>query len=137
MHISKFISPFQFSFTKHCSTLEQMLIFIDQTINSPLQKDVIYFDISKAFDTMSHSILLSKLWSNGITGVLWTWCKEYLTNCYQRVSINSYYISYFVLSKIICKILRTKILLELCAKIATVFHEIALSQYRFYSYDYV
>ena len=91
IHISKFISPFQFGFTKHCSTLQQMLIFIDQIVNSPLQIDVIYFDISKAFDTLSHSILLSKLWSNGITGVLWTWFKEYLTNRYQRVSINNRY----------------------------------------------
>jgi len=91
IHISKFISPFQFGFTKHCSTLQQMLIFIDQIVNIPLQIDVIYFDISKAFDTVSHSILLSKLWSNGITGVLWTWFKEYLNNCYQRVSINNCY----------------------------------------------
>ena len=76
-HISKSISPSQFGFTKNCSTLQQMLIFTDQIINSPLQADVIYLDISKAFDSVSHSILLIKLWSMGITGTLWSWFKNY------------------------------------------------------------
>ena len=90
-HVTKSISPLQFGFTKNCSTLQQMLIFINQVINTPSQTDVIYFDISKAFDTVSHSILLRKLWSIGITGTLWTWIKDYLTNHYQRVSINNCY----------------------------------------------
>ena len=88
-HVSKSINPLQFGFTRNCSTLQQMLIFMDQIINSPSQTDVIYFDISKAFDSVSHSILLSKLWSFGITGVLWSWFKDYLSNRSQRVSINN------------------------------------------------
>ena len=48
-HISIAINPHQFGFTKNCSTLQQMLIFLDQIINCPQQTDVIYFDISKAF----------------------------------------------------------------------------------------
>ena len=88
-HISRHISPLQFVFSRDCSTFQQMLIFLDHIINSPLQSDVIYFDISKAFDTVSHSILLNKLWSISITGVLWTWFKCYLTNRYQRVAINN------------------------------------------------
>ena len=87
-HISRHISSLQFGFSRNCSTLQQML---DHIINNPLQSDVIYFDISKAFDTVSHSILLNKLWSIGITGVhvLWAWFKCYLTNRYQRVAINN------------------------------------------------
>ena len=90
-HISKDINPRQFGFTKNCSALQQMLIFLDQIINSPLQTDVIYFDISKAFDTVSHGILLKKLWSIGITSTLWSWFKDYLSNRYQRVTINNSY----------------------------------------------
>ena len=63
----------------------QLLVFIDRIVNSPLQTDIIYLDISKAFDTVSNGILLEKLWSIGITGVLWSWFKNYLTNRYQRV----------------------------------------------------
>ena len=90
-HISKYISCSQFGFTKNCSTLQQMLIFLDYIINSPSQTDVVYFDISKAFDTVSHAILLNKLWSAGITGTLWAWFREYLTDRYQRVCINNCY----------------------------------------------
>ena len=64
---------------------------MDRIVNSPLQTDIIYLDISKAFDTVSHGILLEKLWSIGITGVLWSWFKNYLTNRYQRVSIKNCY----------------------------------------------
>ena len=54
MHISKFIIPFQFGFTKGCSTLQQLLLLTDFITNTitPLQTDVIYLDISKAFDTV-------------------------------------------------------------------------------------
>ena len=40
----------------------------------------IYIDLSKAFDTLDHSILLSKLSYYGITG-----CVSYLSNRYQYV----------------------------------------------------
>ena len=83
------ISPLQFGFTENSSTLQQMLLFIDSIVNHPSQTDVIYLDISKAFDTVSHGILLSKLWHFGISGSLWAWFKNYLSNRYQRVSINN------------------------------------------------
>ena len=67
----------------------KMLLFTDSIFNHPSQTDVIYLDISKAFDIVSHSILLNKLWHFGITGTLWAWFKNYLSNCYQRVSINN------------------------------------------------
>ena len=46
---------------------------LDHIINATLPTDIIYFDISKVFDTVSCSILLNKLWSIDITGVLWIW----------------------------------------------------------------
>jgi len=54
-------------------------------------KLAIYLDICKAFDTVSHSFLLTKLWSTGITGTIWSGFKTYLSHRYQRVSINNCY----------------------------------------------
>ena len=76
-------------FTENSSTLQQILLFIDSIVNHPSQTDVVYLNISKAFDTVSHCILLNKLWHFGITGSIWVWFKNYLSNRYQRVSINN------------------------------------------------
>ena len=50
--------------------------------------DVIYLDFRKAFDRVPHDKLLTKLWSIGITGNLWSWFKAYLSNRQQCVTIN-------------------------------------------------
>ena len=50
--------------------------------------DTVYLNIRKAFDSVSHKELLSKLWSLGIRGSLWCWFNAYLTNRQQCVRIN-------------------------------------------------
>ena len=65
---------------KNSSTLQQMLVFLNYIVNNPTQTDVIYLDIHKAFDSVSHGIMLDKLWSVRITGGLWAWFKEYLNS---------------------------------------------------------
>ena len=72
---------------KRSSTLQQMLVFLNHIVNNPGQTDAIYLDICKAFDTVSHSILLCKLWLAGITGSLWAWFKAYLTNRVQKYQL--------------------------------------------------
>ena len=51
--------------------------------------DSIHLDIRKAFDTVPHTKLLSKLWDAGITGNLWGVFKAYLSDRCQCVVINT------------------------------------------------
>ena len=50
----------------------------------------IFVDLQKAFDTVEHDIILSKLEHYGIRGLANEWFKSYLSNRKQYVSINGY-----------------------------------------------
>ena len=52
-----------------------------------LQTDVVFMDISKAFDTVDHTRLLQKLREFGLSGSLLLWFKNCLSGRLQRVTI--------------------------------------------------
>ena len=85
---SSFITHTQFGFCKSKSTLQQLLLYFNDLCSSKHPIHSIYLDYSKAFDKVSHKILLEKLWSMGINNNLWFWFQSYLTNQFQRVKIN-------------------------------------------------
>ena len=90
--ISNVISMCQFGFMKGCSTLQQLLIFLNSIHeHCKIQTDVIYLDFAKAFDRVPHNELLLKLWKIGITGNLWWWFRSYLNNRQQCVRLNGTY----------------------------------------------
>ena len=50
--------------------------------------DVIYLDFSKAFDKVSHSGLLKKIWKIGVRDKLLKWLGNWLVGRKQRVVLN-------------------------------------------------
>ena len=81
----------QHGFLPGRSCLSQMISFTDtlfQTDNNRLTTDIIYFDYKKAFDSVSHDIILDKLRSKfGITGKLLGLIRVYLMGRTQRVAV--------------------------------------------------
>ena len=50
----------------------------------------IFVDLQKAYDTVDHNILLSKLSHYGISGIANKWFESDLSECKQFVSINGF-----------------------------------------------
>ena len=53
-----------------------------------LYNGVVFFDIKKAFDTVGHDILLSKLRKYGVLGIEFKWFMSYLTDCKQSCTLS-------------------------------------------------
>ena len=88
----KILHPQQFGSPKDYSTEHVIAELIDQVYrlfeNNNYTIDI-FVDLSRAFDTVDHSILLKKLEIYGITGANLAWFRSYLTNRKQYVCINN------------------------------------------------
>ena len=62
--------------------------FVSASIDNGRCVDVVFFDFAKAFDTVPHQTLVSRIASCGITGTLLRWISDFLTHRSQRVRIN-------------------------------------------------
>ena len=86
------IQPCQHGFQQKASCISQLLECMEnwtQNLDKKLETDIIYLDFAKAFDTVPHNRLLSKLSHAGISGKLLTWLRLFLTNRYQRVQLRN------------------------------------------------
>ena len=63
---------------------------ITKTIDSGFQTDIIFLDLSKAFDKVPHYSLCNKLSYYGIRGKILSWIRNFLTNRHQRVVLDGF-----------------------------------------------
>ena len=88
---TKLLSDYQYGFIEGRSTVTQLLNFLSNCISHVVDRktvDTIYFDFSKAFDTVSHKRLLKKIEAYGISGNILSWIKNYLVDRTQLVKVN-------------------------------------------------
>ena len=82
----------QYGFRKKYSTQHAILDIIS-TIQSNLDQKLfscaIFLDLSKAFDTVDHNILLNKLYYYGFRGIIYDWFRSYLSERTQTTSVGS------------------------------------------------
>ena len=94
---NSYLSRFQFGFRPMGSTQEAILTATNdwhKTLDRGLSSAAVFFDLSKAFDTVPHHLLLQTLRSIGISGPLLEWFDSYLSNRQQRVVIRGHSSSY-------------------------------------------
>ena len=88
--LSQLVSDCQHGFLrgKSCVTnLLEVLDYIGTCLDNGGQVDMLYLDMSKAFDRINHKRLILKLFNSGIGGNLLNWFESYLTDRRQRVTV--------------------------------------------------
>ena len=86
------LSNCQYGFRKDHSTTYLMLDLFDRIYTAKSKQKrpgIIFLDIKKAFDTVNHNILISKLKHYGIRDVALKWFESYLTGRKQQTRVGS------------------------------------------------
>ena len=89
---NKLINNYQFGFRKAHSTTHATINLLEtalEGLDNNLKTGGVYLDISKAFDTVNHDILIAKLEHYGIRKNELMWFQSYLANRTQYVEIES------------------------------------------------
>ena len=85
------LGTFQFGFRRNRSTISELLTLFDTILEAKEMKKeilVILYDLSAAFDTVSHQILVEKLRMYGFCKLTIKWMESYLSNRKQIVEVS-------------------------------------------------
>ena len=86
----KLYAKCQHGFRNKRSCISQLLEVIEDLtvyLNDGKNIDIVYLDFRKAFDTVPHQRLLTKLKSYGITGQVYAWIEDFLLGRTQKVKV--------------------------------------------------
>ena len=89
---NRLLTEFQFGFRKNRSTKMAATLLCDnirKEMNNGKMVGAVFLDLSKAFDTIGHGVLLEKLYSYGVRGSELEWFKDYLFDRTQIVEIEN------------------------------------------------
>ncbi|CAK1588779.1 unnamed protein product [Parnassius mnemosyne] len=92
-YTKQFITDDQHGFVKSRSTCSNLVTFVEtlvKTVDMQQQIDVIYTDFSKAFDRVSHVMLLRKLETYGFSDPILAWLRSYLKGRNYFVVVNGF-----------------------------------------------
>jgi hypothetical protein len=82
----------QYGFRENHSTslaLIRMVNNISEELDNKNYSLGLFIDLSKAFDTVDHKLLIKKMYHYGVRGISLDWFTDYLANRTQYVSLNS------------------------------------------------
>ena len=85
---------FQSAYRRHHSTESALIFTLDNIFHSSDNGKstlLVSLDLSAAFDTINHQILLQRLQTSfGVSGIAYSWLSSYLTNRRQSVRVGGY-----------------------------------------------
>ena len=91
LHVDRFVSPYLCGYREEFSTQQALISLLEKwkiVLDRKGYAGAILMDLSKAFDTLNHDLLIAKLYAYGFSEESLKLINSYLTNGWQRTKVN-------------------------------------------------